>query len=80
MAAAHLGMRSASVWNYWFPCFNRQFAAFSPGLILLAKIVTSAADVGIRIVELGAGDALYKDRFANTSRTLACGCAVVEHE
>ena len=78
VAAAHFGMRSISVWNYWFPCFNRKWAAFSPGLILLVEMLRSAASAGIRIVELGAGDAAYKDRFANSVRFLAKGSAVVQ--
>jgi CelD/BcsL family acetyltransferase involved in cellulose biosynthesis len=77
MAAAHFGMRSATVWNYWFPCFDRKFAGFSPGLILLAEILRSAEAAGVRVVELGAGDADYKNRFANSERVLAKGCATV---
>ena len=77
IAAAHFGMRSATVWNYWFPCFDRKFARFSPGLILLAEILRSAAEVGVQVVELGAGDAQYKDRFANSARVLAKGSATV---
>jgi CelD/BcsL family acetyltransferase involved in cellulose biosynthesis len=75
IAAAHFGMRTTTVWNYWFPCFERDFAHFSPGLILLVEILRSAADTGIQVVELGAGDAQYKDRFANSARVLAKGTA-----
>jgi CelD/BcsL family acetyltransferase involved in cellulose biosynthesis len=78
IAAAHFGMRSATVWNYWFPCFNRKFASFSPGLILLAEILRSAEKAGVRVVELGAGDADYKSRFANSERVLAKGSATVD--
>lgn len=77
IAAAHFGMRSATVWNYWFPCYNRKFAGFSPGLILLAEILRSVEGAGVRVVELGAGDADYKDRFANSARVLAKGSATV---
>jgi CelD/BcsL family acetyltransferase involved in cellulose biosynthesis len=77
MAAAHFGMRSRTIWNYWFPCYDPRFAAFSPGLILLAEILRSAAQMGIRIVEMGAGIGQYKDRFANSERTLARGVATL---
>ena len=80
IAAAHFGMRSATVWNYWFPCYNREFASFSPGLILLAEILRSAETAGVRVVELGAGDAEYKNRFANAARVLAKGSATVAPE
>ena len=77
MAAAHFGMRSATIWNYWFPCYEPTFAAFSPGLILLGEILRSAAAMGVRIFEMGAGIGHYKDRFANSERTLARGIATL---
>lgn len=77
MAAAHFGMRSETIWNYWFPCYDPRFAAYSPGLILLTEILRSAAAMGVRIVEMGAGIGHYKDRFANSERILARGVATV---
>jgi CelD/BcsL family acetyltransferase involved in cellulose biosynthesis len=71
--AAHLGMRSRSVWHYWLPSYERRFARYSPGLILLLKMAEAARELGLEAIDLGKGDALYKSRLANANATLAEG-------
>ena len=71
--AAHFGMRSGSVWHYWFPCYNRRFAAWSPGLILLLRIAKTAPELGIQAIDLGAGEAEYKHRLTTDEVALAEG-------
>jgi CelD/BcsL family acetyltransferase involved in cellulose biosynthesis len=65
LVASHIGMRSATVWHYWFPAYDRAYAAFSPGSILLLRIIEHAAAIGIGRIDLGKGEALYKSRFMN---------------
>ena len=69
--AAHFGLRSATVWHYWFPCYTRRFAAYSPGLILLLKMIRHAATLGIQYFDLGAGEGEYKLRLMNSEVALA---------
>lgn len=38
IAAAHFGMRSASVWHWWFPAYSEAFSVYSPGGLLLLKL------------------------------------------
>ena len=71
--AWHLGMRSHSVLHYWFPCYSPDFAPYSPGLLLLFRILQSASDLGLRAVELGKGTEEYKLRFANSATLVAEG-------
>lgn len=71
--AAHLGMRSRSVWHYWLPAYERRFARYSPGLILLLRMAEAAGELGLEAIDLGKGDALYKSRLANANATLAEG-------
>ena len=73
MIAAHMGMRSESVWHYWFPAYDAAYARYSPGLILLLEMARRAEDVGPRIIDLGKGEALYKERLANGAVPLAEG-------
>lgn len=75
--AAHLGMRSRSVWHYWLPAYDRRFAKYSPGLILLLRMAEAAGELGLPAIDLGKGDALYKSRLANANATLAEGSADV---
>lgn len=71
--AGHLGLRSRSVWHYWLPAYDRRWAKHSPGLILLLNMAEAAAGLGLEQIDLGKGDALYKNRLANGSVALAEG-------
>jgi CelD/BcsL family acetyltransferase involved in cellulose biosynthesis len=71
--AAHLGLRSPTVLHYWLPAYDRAFAKYSPGLILLLQLAQGASAFGARRVDLGKGDALYKRRLANGAAQLASG-------
>jgi CelD/BcsL family acetyltransferase involved in cellulose biosynthesis len=73
LVAGHIGMRSRSVWHYWFPAYNPHFAKYSPGLILLLKIAEHAPQIGLRTIELGTGLTLYKRRLMNASVSVAEG-------
>jgi CelD/BcsL family acetyltransferase involved in cellulose biosynthesis len=73
LVAAHFGIRSSAVLNYWLPAYSQDFASYSPGLILLLHLVSNAAQSGIRKIELGKGEAWYKTRLATGSTILAEG-------
>ena len=62
---AHFGMRSRTVWHYWLPTYDREFAKYSPGLILLLEMAVQAQALGIQTIDLGKGNALYKQRLMN---------------
>jgi CelD/BcsL family acetyltransferase involved in cellulose biosynthesis len=73
LIAGHLGMRSRTVWHYWFPAYDPQFAKYSPGLILLLKMAQHAPQIGLRTIDLGTGLTLYKRRLMNASVSVAEG-------
>jgi CelD/BcsL family acetyltransferase involved in cellulose biosynthesis len=73
LIAGHMGMRSRSVWHYWFPAYDSRMAKYSPGLILLLKMAEHAPLKGIRIVDLGKGMDSSKARLMNASTLLASG-------
>jgi CelD/BcsL family acetyltransferase involved in cellulose biosynthesis len=73
LVAGHLGMRSRSVWHYWFPAYDPHFAKYSPGLILLLKMAEHAPQIGLRTIDLGTGLTLYKRRLMNASISVAEG-------
>jgi CelD/BcsL family acetyltransferase involved in cellulose biosynthesis len=73
LVAGHIGMRSDSVWHYWFPSYDRRFAKYSPGLILLLKMAQTAEKLGLRTIDLGTGMSLYKRRLMNASVSVAEG-------
>ena len=73
LVAGHMGMRSRTIWHYWFPAYDPQFARYSPGLILLLKMAECAPSIGIRTIDLGMGMSLYKERLMNSSVSLLNG-------
>jgi len=73
VAAVHFGMRSETVWHYWFAAYNHELQRYSPGLITLMEMLKAAPSLGIRTLTLGQGDEMYKLRFATGSTALASG-------
>jgi CelD/BcsL family acetyltransferase involved in cellulose biosynthesis len=71
IAAIHFGMRSGSVWHYWFPIYDERFGKYSPGLLLLLRMAQAAPEMGICRIDLGKGDADYKERLSNCAADLA---------
>lgn len=75
LVAVHMGMRSRYVWHWWFPTYNREFSAYSPGSILLMEMIESSTTQGIRTIDLGKDRSRYKDQFSNATIGLAEGIA-----
>jgi CelD/BcsL family acetyltransferase involved in cellulose biosynthesis len=73
LIAGHFGMRSHDSWHYWLPSYNRDFSKYSPGLILILKMAESAAQLGVRMIDLGAGMSQHKSRLATGSAMLSAG-------
>ncbi len=73
LIAGHFGMRSRSVWHYWFPAYDEKMGKYSPGLILLLKMAENAPKNGLGVIDLGKGISLYKERLMNASVRLASG-------
>jgi CelD/BcsL family acetyltransferase involved in cellulose biosynthesis len=72
-AAVHFGMRSDTVWHYWFPAYEPRFSHYSPGLILLLEIAQCAPAIGLKSIDLGKGETLYKQRLMSGEIPLAEG-------
>ena len=75
LVAAHMGMRSERVLHWWFPVYDRDFARYSPGAILLLRLAQSAGTLGMAGVDLGKGADAYKGSFASSAIQLAVGRA-----
>ena len=73
LVSAHFGMRSASVWHYWFPSYDPEFSKYSPGVMLLLKMAEAAPAMGIHTIDLGCGEHSYKERLMNGSIPTAKG-------
>lgn len=75
--AAHMGIRSQTVWHYWFPAYDLRFAKYSPGILLLLKMAEVAPRRGISLIDLGRGEEVnYKRRLS--TRTIGIAVGAVE--
>jgi CelD/BcsL family acetyltransferase involved in cellulose biosynthesis len=63
LIAVHLGLRSGSTLHSQFPAFDRRYFRYSPGMVLLFRIIEAAAEQGIATIDLGKGEEPYKARF-----------------
>lgn len=75
MIAGHMGMRSQSVWHYWYPVYDPAFGKYSPGQIMLLAMVESCADLGANVIDLGKGAYIHKLRLGNRAVDVAEGYA-----
>jgi CelD/BcsL family acetyltransferase involved in cellulose biosynthesis len=75
VVAGHLGLRSASTLAWWFPAYDPDFGAYSPGLILLLELARAMPEDGLSLLDLGKGDESYKERLSNRQIPLLRGAA-----
>jgi len=67
--AWNYGFQFAGSWFWYQPTFESRWERDSPGLCLLAKILSQASqESSISVVDLGLGAEGYKERFATASR------------
>ena len=73
--ALHFGVTSKTCLVSWLPCINPDpaFARYSPGGLLMYRLAETAADKGIRIIDLGRGENQTKIRLANDTIDMAIG-------
>jgi CelD/BcsL family acetyltransferase involved in cellulose biosynthesis len=69
LVAAHFGIRSGTVLHWWFPVYDPEFGALSPGWMLLRELVAAAPGLGVTRIDFGRGDDEYKRR-AKTGETV----------
>jgi CelD/BcsL family acetyltransferase involved in cellulose biosynthesis len=63
----HLGLQHRDVLSHWFPVYDRDARSVSPGRLLIWHTIQQAAEDGIRLIDFGQGDALYKRELATGS-------------
>lgn len=77
LLSLHFGMQTNRCFHYWFPAYSVEYSSFSPGIVMLDYITRSVTDEGIKKIDLGKGDNLYKERFSNASTELCQGDEIV---
>jgi CelD/BcsL family acetyltransferase involved in cellulose biosynthesis len=70
VAGVHLGLRSGQVWHSWFPAYNPDLHRYSPGMLLMLELAKAAPALGIAEIDLGKGEARYKQALASGAVSL----------
>jgi len=73
VVAAHLGLRSRRTVAWWFPVYDPEYAAYSPGQLLCLELARAMEVHGADVLDLGKGDEPYKDRLSNAGIALLSG-------
>ena len=73
LVAVHAGIRTATCWHYWFPTYDPDAGAYSPGLALMFEMCRWGCAAGIRRIDLGPGEGPHKALFATSSTTVGVG-------
>lgn len=73
LVAVHVGLRSAGVVHGLSQSYNRKFAKFSPGIMLLVTLAQQAESLGLRRIEFGKGPEIFKSRLKTGATPLAVG-------
>ena len=67
-------MIAGATWHYWFPAYDATLhGRYSPGLVLILKMIEHARSEGITLIDFGKGTGRHKDQFANTANWVAAG-------
>jgi CelD/BcsL family acetyltransferase involved in cellulose biosynthesis len=63
---SHFGLMCGSTLHYWFPVYNPDMRAFSPGRLLIKAIIDAAEENGVTRIDRGAGTSAAKLDFATS--------------
>jgi CelD/BcsL family acetyltransferase involved in cellulose biosynthesis len=73
LAAVHFGVRSREVLHWWITTYNQELSKYSPGMLLLARVIEEAPSRGLERIDLGKGAEPYKLKLQSGAVPLASG-------
>lgn len=68
--SAHFGFRLGDAFHPWIAAYNPDFAHYSPGNLLLKRIVEHMSEMGLSEYDLAEGHDHYKKYYINAGRTV----------
>jgi CelD/BcsL family acetyltransferase involved in cellulose biosynthesis len=66
-------LRSFHVAHEWFIAYNVDYATYSPGMVLMLRVLEASFEQGITRLHLGSGDQRFKESLANGSVPVGVG-------
>ena len=67
LVAAHYCLAAPGVCHSWVAAYNREYSRYSPGKLLLRRLLYEIPERHINRFDFGAGDEAYKYNFANNA-------------
>lgn len=77
-AAISFGLQSSGTFHGWFTSYDRRFATYGPGILMMLELARSLAETGTQRMVLGTGNEDYKQRLATASVPVAKGSVVLD--
>ncbi len=68
MVVGHFGVRGETNFHPWISAYDPEFEDYSPGLLLLYKIVEEMGNMGLESYDLSSGHESYKKYFCSAAR------------
>lgn len=66
-------LRAGPVSHAWFIAYSQEFGTYSPGMIMLCKLLEEGSQRGLKRLHLGTGDQRFKQSLANATVELGIG-------
>ena len=73
LVALHLGVHNEHTLSSWIPTHNPAFTKYSPGMLLHLELFRSAAESGLKTIDLGRGENQLKTGLRTHTRTQIVG-------
>jgi len=70
LLSGHFGIRIGAKFHPWIAAYQPDLSAFSPGNVLLKRIIAAMPEMELTEYDLSGGDDHYKKYYANASRTI----------
>lgn len=68
LVSGHFGIKAGTGFHPWISSFNPAYGAYSPGILLIMKVLEAMPEMGLETYDLSNGHDHYKKYFANASR------------
>lgn len=80
LIAGHFGVRLGSDFHPWISAFDRDLTEYSPGVLLLYRVIEEMSMIGLTTYDLAGGHDFYKKYFAEQERfirDIACSAPTI---
>lgn len=71
LLAVHLGLMTPRVAHVWYPAYDQYAGKYSPGMVLLVRMMEAIAERGVKRLDFGPGPQRYKRQLMSAADPIA---------